>query len=359
MKLFSLGPVNMRKEILEIGMQQPPYFRTSEFSKINFDNEKMILSLIKSSGRVAVLTSSGTGAMDAVASNFAGDSRILVVNGGTFGELWVDICRFYDFDYIEMKVPFGKDLNLEQFDSLIEQQNIKFVFAQGTETSSGQKFPLRQMGEITKKHDAYFIVDAITSFLADPYEMDSWNIDVSVLSSQKGLGLPPGLSVVIVGLRALQSLNKKQSTSYYFDLSREFANMDRGQTAFSPAVVSIFQLNSQLKYLTKLGYESIIKQVQNLAMDFRYKISDLPFNVIAETPSNCLTALRIDNSLKSKYNAYDLFRFLIDKYDIFISPVGGEYAESDFRVCHLGELTKNDNTMLIQYIKQFIKQFNR
>lgn len=255
MKLFTPGPVNMKKVILKAGSKQPPYFRTTEFSDLNLENERMLLSLIKSHGRIVVLTSAGTGGMDAVVTNFVDTSKVLVVNGGTFGKRWSELCKFYNCDYVEIKVPFGRNIDLEQFENMIIQHGAKIVLAQGTETSSGQRFPLKEMGEITYEHGVLFIVDAITSFLADPYEMDPWHIDVSVLSSQKGLCLPPGISIVVIGPKADEHLLALKSKSFYFDLKRELSDMLRGQTSFSPAVSAIYQLNLQLKHFIKRGFK--------------------------------------------------------------------------------------------------------
>ncbi|HNX59147.1 MAG TPA: aminotransferase class V-fold PLP-dependent enzyme, partial [Spirochaetota bacterium] len=246
MKLFTPGPVNIREEILEIGGQQHPYFRTKYFSEMNLETEKVLLDLIDcKKGKIVPLTASGTGAMDMVVSNIV-DPRdhVMIINAGTFGHRWCDICDFYKIPYYEYRVPFGKNIDLNDLFKTIDQQNVTHLLMQATETSSGQSMPVKQIGDFLKARNVFFVVDAITAFLADEYSMDRFNVDVTVLSSQKGFAVPPGFAFLVLSEKAVDVAMKRESRSYYFNIKAYLEDMKRGQTPFSPSITLLAQINA-------------------------------------------------------------------------------------------------------------------
>lgn len=356
MKLFTPGPVNIRKEILEIGGMQHPYFRTKYFSQMNLESEEILLDLIDcKKGRIVPLTASGSGAMDAVLSNFVdSNSNIMIINAGTFGQRWCDICDFYKIKYYEYKVPFGKNIDLEDLFKVIESQNISHLLMQATETSSGQSMPVKKIGQFLKDRNVLFVVDAITAFMADEYRMDQFNIDITVLSSQKGFAVPPGFSFLVLNEKAVKSLENYEPKSFYFNVRNYVEDMKRGQTPFSPAITLLAQINAQLKHLREKGVENHLAGINKIAIDFRNKVKSLPFDIISENPSNCITGLRYNG--KADFSAYNLFYYLLDKYEIYVTPVGGKYSETDIRVSHLGDLTEQDNDLLISKIQEYLNE---
>ena len=80
--------------------------------------------------------------------------------------------------------------------------------------------------------------------------------------------------------------------------------------------------------------------------DFRSKIKDLPFTIVSQSMSNAVTPLHPQNA-----SAYDIFLKLKDEYGIWVCPNGGDMAEKVFRVGHLGNLSPEDNTTLIDALK--------
>src|SRR3989344_7870965 len=197
---FTPAITTMSKEVLKIAGEQPAYFRTKQFHNMMLDNEKMLLDLVGcKEGRAIFLTTSGTGAMDAAVCNLIGPKeKVLVINGGTFGERWSEICKFYDLNYKDFKPGFGKNINFD----LLEKEFLEFkpsrVLMQRNETSSMQLYNVEGVGRLCSKHNASLIVDEISSFAIDKYHMNDYNVDVTILSSQKGFNLFPGLAMVII-----------------------------------------------------------------------------------------------------------------------------------------------------------------
>ena len=138
----------------------------------------------------------------------------------------------------------------------------------------------------------------------------------------------------------------------YLDLKSALKNGERGQTPFTPAVGILRQINARLKEIDVAGgVEAETKKIAELAQDFREKIKGLPFEIVSESMSNAVTPLHPLN-----VSAYDVFTKLKDEYGIWICPSGGEMKETIFRVGHIGALTKEDNTTLVNAFKDLQKR---
>lgn len=112
---FTVGPVQSSDAVRAIGAEQVPYFRTSEFSDVMFENERLIKKFAKASddSKVVFLTSSGSGAMEtAIMNTLTPNDKALVVNGGSFGHRFVELLELHHVAYTEIKLEHGKALNL-------------------------------------------------------------------------------------------------------------------------------------------------------------------------------------------------------------------------------------------------------
>ncbi|MBO5150557.1 MAG: alanine--glyoxylate aminotransferase family protein, partial [Methanobrevibacter sp.] len=211
------------------------------------------------------------------------------------------------------------------------------------ETSSGVYYNLDLISDFCQKNDIFLVVDAISSFLANPLNMTEQKIDVVITGSQKALACPPGISIIVLSKNALKRVENNECKCMYFDLNDALKNGERGQTPFTPAVSILLQINARLNEIKKQGgVESEIKRISILANDFRSKISDLPFEIKTESLSNSVTAVFCKSG--SAKEIVDILKF---EYDIWINPNGGELGDKMFRVGHIGNLTVEDNEKLI------------
>ena len=146
---------------------------------------------------------------------------------------------------------------------------------------------------------------------------------------------------------AQKRVEANQVKSMYFDLKDALKNGERGQTPFTPAVGTLLQINARLKEIERNGgVESENRRMKMLAEDFRSKIKDLPFTIVSKSMSNAVTPLHPLHA-----SAYDIFLKLKDEYGIWVCPNGGDMAEKVFRVGHLGHLSPEDNTTLVNALK--------
>lgn len=355
---FTVGPVYMEEEILNLGAQQMPYFRTEEFGNLMIENEEIMKKLIggDEDAKVIFLTCSGTGGMEsAIMNTLKKSDKALVVNGGSFGNRFKNLCDLHEIQNEEIKLKVDEILTEEH---LIRYKNKGFTafLVNLHETSTGILYNLNLISEFCKQQKIFLIVDAISSFLADYINMSQNNIDVLITSSQKALSLPPGISIVALNRYAQKRIEENNVKSMYFNFKDYIKNGERGQTPFTPAVSILIQLNKRLKDIENRGLIAELKDVQEIAEDFRNKIlkEDLPFEIASESMSNAMTPIKVKG--KATATAYEIFEILKNEYGIFICPNGGELKDVMFRVGHMGALTKEDNDKLINAFKNLKKR---
>lgn len=346
---FTVGPVQSSDAVLAVGSEQVPYFRTTEFSDMMLENEKLMKKFAKAndSARVVFITGSGTASMEAAIINtLTENDKALIVNGGSFGHRFVQICNIHRIPHDEIKLETGKALTEEILSSYVKKRHTAFI-VNVHETSTGVYYDINLISKFCKENNLFLIVDAISSFLADDFNMSELGADVMITGSQKALACPPGISAIVLSERAIGRVLKNDPRCMYFDLKDALANGDRGQTPFTPAVGILRQINTRLKEIdTNGGVSAETQRIAALAHDFRNKIKNLPFEIVSESLSNAVTPLHPLTA-----SAYDIFLTLKDEYGIWVCPNGGTLKEQVFRVGHIGALSFDDNTTLVNALK--------
>lgn len=346
---FTVGPVQSGETVLEVGSRQIPYFRTPEFSEVMLENEQLMKRFAKAEedARVVFITGSGTASMEAVIMNtFSEKDKVLVVNGGSFGQRFVEMCQLHNIEYTQIKLDTGKALteeHLRPFDGCGYTGFLVNVH----ETSTGVHYNMALIHEFCLRNNLFLVADAISSFLADDLDMNALGIDVMITGSQKALACPPGISVIVLSKNAVSRVQNHHCKCMYLDLKNALKNGERGQTPFTPAVGILLQIHARLKEIEAAGgVESEIAKISALAEDFRGKIRNMPFEIVSESMSNAVTPLHPLNA-----SAYEIFKILKDEYRIWVCPNSGSLADKVFRVGHIGALTPEDNTTLVNALK--------
>ena len=351
---FTVGPVQSADCVKAIGAEDVPYFRTAEFSNVMFENERLIKEYASApkDSRVAFITGSGTASMEAAVMNsFTPDDLVMVINGGSFGQRFVELCDLHSIPYIEISLPMGTTVTQEDLEQHY-RDGVTGIIVNMHETSTGVLYDMDMIGRFCKEHNLFLLVDAISAFLADEFDMQAIGADIMISGSQKALACPPGISLIVLSPKAIDRVKNTKVKCMYFDLRNALKNGERGQTPFTPAVGTLLQINARLKEIEKAGGAVFeIKRTQELAQDFRDRITDLPFEIVSQSLSNAVTPIHPTNA-----SAYDIFLTLKNEYGIWVCPNGGDMADKVFRVGHIGNLTKDDNTVLINALKDMQKR---
>ena len=351
---FTIGPVMSSEAVRAIGAEQIPYFRTSDFSELMLENEKLVIKFANApiDSRVVFITGSGTASMEATVMNvFSSNDKVLIINGGSLGERFVQLCQIHEVPYTEIKPKIGCDIS-EQILAQYDNCGYTGFLVNLDETSTGVLYDIKLISRFCKKNKLFLVVDSISSFLCDPFDMEELGVDVMIAGSQKALACPPGVSLIVLSPNAVKRVGETQCKSMYFDLRDALKNGERGQTPFTPAVGILRQINMRLREIdANGGVEGEIYRTSELANYFRKQIKDLPFKIVSESLSNCVTPLHPLNC-----SAHDLFLKLKDEYGIWICPNGGDMKDTIFRVGHIGALSKDDYDLLISAFKDLYKK---
>lgn len=351
---FTVGPVMSSEEVLFIGAEQVPYFRTAEFSAVMLENEKYMLEYAKApeNSKVVFMTCSSTGSMEATVMNcFSKEDKVLVINGGSFGHRFAEICEIHEIPHVALELEHGKKLAKERLYEY-DGQGFTGLLVNVDETSTAVLYDTMMIGEFCKKNNIFFVCDCVSAFLADPFNMAECGADVMITGSQKVLACPPGISIIVLAPKALERVAASKVRTMYFDLKDALKNQERGQTPFTPAVGILLQINKRLKEIKAHGgADAEVARVAAQAEDFRNKIKELPFEFVSESPANGVTSVHPTTA-----KAYDIFLTLKDEYGIWICPNGGDMKDTIFRVGHIGALTHEDNDTLINALKDMQKR---
>lgn len=354
---FTIGPVQMDGETRRIGIEQIPYFRTPEFSEVMKENEKLLCKFFDGpeDSRVIFMTGSGTASMEGGIMNFFTPSdNVLVVNGGSFGARFVELCEIHEIPYTEIKLESGQPLtrcHLGPFEGC----GYTGMILQLCETSTGVLYDLNMVGDFCKRNGCFLFVDAVSGFLADRLSMKEMNINAAITGSQKALSLPPSMSFTVLDREAQSRCCKNRVKSMYFNYADYLKNGERGQTPFTPAVGTLLQLNEKLRRMDECGGSvEMNRRIKESADYFREKIKNLPLKIFTDQSciSNCVTAL---SPVNPNVNAHKVFEILKDEYGIWICPNGGNLADKVFRVGHIGCIKNEEIDRLVEALHDLSK----
>ena len=341
-------PGDLSASIAKIGSEPIPYMRTDEFSRINLESERILLDLIHCrGGRTIIYTGSGTGAMSAIVENYASTfSKAFVIDGGSFGHRWAELCGYYGLPFAHFKVPFAKDIDYDALERSVAEERPGVLLCQHDETSSGVLFDVSRIGQICRRYGVSFVLDVISSFLAEPFNMDEVGADICVTSTQKGLNVPPGLSVIFLSAKLADY--KFNHRGYYWDFDDNLRNLTRGQTPFSPATIIFLQLHARLRELEAEGGEAAnVARVHARAEFFRRECAKYGWDMPTESKTFAITAIQTADTAERR-----IFRGLIDKYQTFIMPGG---IPGFYRISHMGEQSEEELAQLAARISEFEK----
>jgi aspartate aminotransferase-like enzyme len=305
-------------------------------------------------GDLFILTSSGTGAMEAAVVNFLspGDEA-LVMAAGKFGERFGHIARAYGANVTQIDIPYGQAIPPERVaEELAANPRFKAVFVTHNETSTGVTNDLEAIGSVVRNHAALLIVDSISGAGALPLKMDDWGLDVVVSGSQKGWMIPPGLAFIAANERAWAAHAESTMPRFYFDLTAARKSAAKNTTPFTPAVGLLFGLQEALRLMREEGFENIIERHRRLGQYTRDGIHALGLRLFADEAhaSNSVTAVLSPEGV----NAEDIRARLLNEYDILVAGGQGELKGRIFRIGHLGWVHTQEIDEVLRALAQVI-----
>jgi aspartate aminotransferase-like enzyme len=334
-RLLTPGPTPVLPKALHAMLGADMHHRTRDFKNIFLAVLADLKLVMGTSHDVLVLVASGTGAMEASVTNcFSAGDRVIVCTAGKFGERWVEMTRAYGLDVVVLEAPYGKAVRPEVLESaLAANPDVKGVFVQASETSTGAVHDVRAMGEAVRKTSAIFVVDAITGLGTMPLAIDSWGLDIVIGGSQKAFMVPPGLAFLSVSPKAWARMESAKLARFYFDLRREKKYAANGESAWTASTALMLALHEALQYIKTIGMATLIENAQQLARATREGCQALGLELFAaDNPSASVTAVKAPKGIDSGVIVKE-FR---QRFGSVIANGQGEMKGRIFRIAHLG-----------------------
>lgn len=332
------GPTPVPTNVLAAQSRQMINHRGPAFSNMFKEIVDGVKWAYQTKNDLVVLTSSGSGGMEAGIVNFLspGD-RIVVLNIGAFGSRFVKIAKIYGADVIEIKTERGKAADIIKLQETLasdKNKEIKAVLFQHNETSTGVLNDVKRISEIVAEHGALKIVDAVSGLLTAPLKTDEWELDVVISGSQKAFMVPPGLAFVAISKKAWRAHENAKMPRFYFDLTNAMKFAEKGETPFTPALSVVYAMQESVRMLKAEGLENIFSRHEKMSKIVRQGIKAIGLKLLADdiVASKAVTAVFPPEGI----DADALRKDIRQRFGIVLAGGQEELKGKIFRIGHLG-----------------------
>ncbi|HKD58806.1 MAG TPA: alanine--glyoxylate aminotransferase family protein [Terracidiphilus sp.] len=360
-RLYTPGPTPLLPAAQFAMAAADIHHRTAEFRALFQKVLAQLKVFVGTSNDVLLLSSSGTGAMEAAVSNLTspGD-KVLVLTAGKFGERWVGLAKAFGCEPDVLSAPYGQTFDLAEVRKALKHEH-RVVYMQATETSTAVSHDVEAIAKLIKEvaPETLLVVDGITGLGTTHFDVDGWGIDILIGGSQKAVMIPPGLAYLSVSEKAWAAMEKARNPRYYFDLRKERKNAVKGESAYTPAVALVAGLGAALDYIAgqaggdlEKGRIALVNNAITNAAATRAGLVALGFTLFAPTaPAAAATAVAVPEAMDSG----TVVKALKAKFALVAANGQGEMQGKIFRVAHLGFFDYLDTVALLGAMEHIAK----
>jgi aspartate aminotransferase-like enzyme len=348
-RLFTPGPTDVPPEVLNEMAKPMFHHRTPQFREVFRAATDGMKKIFRTQQEVITICGSGTAGMEAaIACACPRDKKVLVANGGKFGERWAKIARVYGLDVDEVELEWGTAITAEDVKAKIDTGEYGSVIVVQSETSTATWTDVEAIAKVTKDTDVLLMVDAITGVGALPMEMDAWGVDVVGSGSQKALMTPPGLAMVALSEKAWASVDNIKAPCFYLDLKSYRKSIAKDDTPTTGPVNLITGLRVAVDLVNEIGIETVWKRTALCAKALRTAAEALGLTLMSQSPSDSVTALGCPEGV----DVDGQFRKILkSKYGASIAGGQNEWKGKVVRINHMGYTDPLDLVGLVAAIE--------
>lgn len=348
MNLRTPGPTPLPPSVREALSRDMINHRSPEFAAMLKEITGSLKTLFKTQNDLVILTSSGTGGLEAAIANvFSPGDRVLAVTIGYFGDRWAAIAKAFGLDVDVLRYEEGQAADPDEIaDKLRADGAIKAVLITHNETSTGVTNDLEAIAAVVKGANRLLLVDGISSVGSIPLETDAWGCDVVVSGSQKSWMSPPGIAIVCMSERAWEANQSAACPRFYFDLAVARKSGASGETPWTPGMSTFYAMQAALRVLMDEGLENILARHHRVAEYTRQGLRAIGMDMFPADPrraSDTVTAFLTPGGVPAR----TVQSRLRDEYEIEIAEGRGELASRMLRIGHLGWVTESDITPVL------------
>jgi aspartate aminotransferase-like enzyme len=344
-RLFTPGPTPLLPAAQTAMAAYGAHHRTADFRALFTRVLTDLKEFIGTKNDVLVLTSSGTGFMEAAVSNLTspGD-RVLALSAGKFGERWVSLAKAFGCEVETVTAPYGETFSPDAVRAKLTP-DIRCVYMQATESSTGARHDVETIAKLVRSSsdalpDTLLVVDAITGLGTTRFDVDGWGIDVIIGGSQKALMIPPGLAYGAISERAWQRMETAKSPRYYFDLRKERKAAAKAESSYTPATSLFAGLAAALDYVRQMGdgnlaagRDALIANAELCAAMTRAGVEPLGLKLFTPSaPAAALTAVAAPAGADSTA----ICKRFREQFGAVVANGQAEMKGQLFRIAHIG-----------------------
>lgn len=355
-RLMLPGPTPVPPSILQAQALPMINHRGKEFSQLLADCLTGIKWVYGTQGDIALLTSSGTGGLEAaIVNTLSPGDRVLALVTGEFGERFGKIAETFGAQVDHLKAETGRAIEPEQVEEAFKKHAYKAVLITHNETSTAVMNPIEPIAKLAKSHGALVMVDGITSVGVVPLPVDEWGLDLVVSGSQKGFMMPPGLAFVSISKDAWEAHKTAKMPHFYWDFSKFKEWMEKGQTPWTPAISTCYALHRSLELIQEEGLENVYARHEELTQMVRHGVRTLGLKLLVEEDriaSRAVTAVRPPEGV----SPHALRAIMQERYGIVLAGGQGALKDEIFRIGHIGNYRPADVLMALSSLALILKE---
>lgn len=348
-KLFIPGPVDVRSDVLEKMSTPMIGHRTKDASNLQKGISEKLRKVMYTENEILLSTTSGSGLMEGAVRSCT-RKRAAVFSVGAFGDRWYKMAVSNNVPADIFRSPDGKPTTPEMIDNALSTDKYDLITITHNETSTGIMNPADEISDVMKKKypEVIWCMDAVSSMGGTKIEVDKLGVDICITSTQKCLGLPPGMAICSFSEKAVKAAKDVEFRGTYLDLLElyEYIKKKDYQYPSTPSLSHMFALDYQLDRILEEGLENRFARHMEMAAIVRNWAKE-HFEIFPEEryASNTLTTIKNTRNI----NVSDLNKKLGEK-GYMISNGYGDLKDVTFRIAHMADVTVNEVRELLDII---------
>jgi len=336
------GPSNVPERVLRAIARPTIDHRGPEFGKMALELLEDLKPVFKTSGKVMIYPSSGTGAWEAaIVNTLSPGDKVLMFETGQFATLWKDMAVNLGLDVTFIASDWRRPADPAEVETILREDRnhaIRAVCVVHNETSSAvtNSIPAIRKALDRAGHPALLMVDIISSLGSMDYRHDEWGVDVAIAGSQKGLMLPPGLGFNAVSDKALAAQKSARLPRSYWDWQAMLGQNKIGFFPYTPATNLLYGLRESLKMLHEEGLENVFARHARHGEATRRAVEAWGLEVVCADPerhSSSVTAV----FMPPTSNADEFRKVVLENFNMSLGAGLGKLGGKVFRIGHLGD----------------------
>ena len=336
-KFFVPGPTWVRPAILQELARPMIGHRGAEFKDLFRSINANLKPLFATKQTTFVVTSSGTGVMQAALENCVA-RRVLVTTCGAFSERWFNIAESLGLEADRLDAGWGNAIDPEQLADHLRSRRARYdaVTVTHNETSTGVTNDLAILASVIHEEspDTLVLVDAVSSLGGIPVQFDEWKLDVCLASVQKGLALPPGITVAAISDAAVARAQKHPYRGTYFDFLEYKKQADADGVPATPSIPHFYALQKQLEHIireeTLEGRFERHRKMRDMTIEHTSKYARL-----ASDPAHASMTV---SALEPSNVDAEVVRYRMKEKGFTLGGGYGQWKEKTFRIGHMGDI---------------------